>query len=780
MKRETLFSVATIFANALFLTASNAGPFFQTSDSQGLVSIEAENPDARTAALGGHEWLSAGASFAGHSGADALQALPEDAVSYVTGDLSLSPRLDYQVNFAAAGTHYVWVRARAPSLSSRAFHVGLDGQEFGSRKYLRAPVSGGYEWVGAKANGMRSTVNVTTSGIHTVNLWMRDSGTVVDKVVLTTDPDFVPTGFGPAETLSQPASAADEVPLLPGFPRVGDELWDEVAVRKVLRTFAYGGHATDVQIAAWAAMAPAQAIVEMLTFDEHNLKLSPVGPADTDRLDTRDGTLLGLAQFWASDDPANGVYAPHRSTRYNLFNGFGFVDTVWARAATSRGLNPFRQKVGLWETNYHMATNAEVVPRRVMAGYYDAIMEAHEQGLPYQDVIGVAAKSAAVAIQYGHLNNRYVNGQCLCNEDFAREYHQLFFGILGDYNPDLHETVTIKDTAAALTDMSVPHDLVYGGFLDEVVFGTEKHFPGILDILNVGIGGSDASQRIDELSRYAIDHPESLDHLPVMIVRGLADDNLTDSKIQAIRMAWASMAQKNLLDFLRAYAISTLFHDESRIKYWTSIDRHVLIANQVTLNNRENYLDLYAPDAYLNEDVRPFYPVHNVFGGQTGIEAADSAAVFRNNYNRVTGEESRYRMASGTKYDQVWEKDWASVIPSENGRYVVLMVAEWLWNHLIGDGLANFGALERLHVYALLARGDDIGNLLDPGNPGRIIAETEVQSDPALAALSSDLARQAIALENTDSIQRLKANERVGQAINFIVGTPYMFADQGR
>ena len=778
MKRETLFSVATIFANALFLTASNAGPFFQTSDSLGLVSIEAENPDARTAALGGHEWLSVEASFAGHSGSDALQALPEDAVSYVTGDLSLSPRLDYQVNFAATGTHYVWVRARAPSLSSRAFHVGLDGQEFGSRKYLRAPVSGGYEWVGAKANGVRSTLNVTTLGIHTVNLWMRDSGTVVDKLVLTTDPDFVPTGFGPAETLD--TAASDLVPLLPGFERVSDALWDDTAVRKVLRTFAYGGHATDVQIAAWAAMPPAQAIVEMLTFDEHNLKLSPVGAADTDRLDMRDGTLLGLAQFWASDDPANGVYASHR-TRYDLFDGFSDIDTVWARAVTSRGLNPFRQKVGFWETNYHMATNREVVGRRLIAGYYDAIMEAHEQGLPYQDVIGVAAKSAAVASQYGHLNNRYVNGECLCNEDFAREYHQLFFGILGNYDPGLHETVTIKNTAAALTDMWVPRDIVYGGYLNQVIFGTEKHFPGVLDILNVGIGGSDASQRIDELSEYAIDHPESLENLPVMIIRELADDNLTDSKIQAIRMAWGGMSQKNLLDFLRAYAISTLFHDESRIKYWTSIHRHVLIANQVTLNNRENYLDLYTPIAYLHEDVRPFYPVHNVFGGQTGIEAADSAAVFRNNYNRVTAEEWRYRTASLLKFDQIWEKDWASVIPrDENGRYVVWKVAEWLWNHLIGDGLANFGALERLHLYALLARELDFAYLVDPSDPNRVFMASDITADTDLLVLRDQLASDTMKLDSADSSDRLTANQRVGQAINFIVGTPYIFADRGR
>ena len=400
MKRETLFSVATIFANALFLTASNAGPFFQTSDSQGLVSIEAENPDARTTAPGGHEWVSAGASFAGHSGADALQALPDDAVSYVTGDLSLSPRLDYQVNFAAAGTHYVWVRARAPSLSSRAFHVGLDGQEFGSRKYLRAPVSGGYEWVGAKANGMRSTVNATTSGIHTVNLWMRDSGTVVDKLVLTTDPDFVPTGFGPAETLD--TAVSDLVPRLPGFERVSDALWDDTAVRKVLHTFAYGGHATDEQIQIWADMKPVAAIVQMLTFNQHNLLLSPLGADDYDRLDTRDGTLKGLASFWASSDPDNRVYTNHRMKYLALAN----VNPTWTRAAITRGLNPFRQKIGLWETNYHVAVNRDAgVTKQQVIRYYDDIMNALEQEVPYQDVLSIAATSAAIATQYGHRKN---------------------------------------------------------------------------------------------------------------------------------------------------------------------------------------------------------------------------------------------------------------------------------------------------------------------------------------------------------------------------------------
>ena len=39
----------------------------------------------------------------------------------------------------------------------------------------------------------------------------------------------------------------------------------------------------------------------------------------------------------------------------------------------------------------------------------------------------------------------------------------------------------------------------------------------------------------------------------------------------ALRAGWASMPQKSLLTFLRAYAISNLFHRADRIKYWTSI-----------------------------------------------------------------------------------------------------------------------------------------------------------------------------------------------------------------
>ena len=591
------------------------------------------------------------------------------------------------------------------------------------------------------------------------------------------------TSPGPAP-VTPPVSTPPAIPpvtavSLEGFDIVSDDQWDDTAVRKVLHTFAYGGQASDQQINTWADMPPGQAIVEMLTFEPHNSKLSPVGSGDYDRLDIKDGSLTGLAAFWASDDEDNGVYEPDRA-RYDMFGTFGQVELAWTKAATSRGLNPFRHKIGFWETNYHMATNMLFVPRRVMIRYYDTILSALEAGMPYEKVLAEAAKSAAIAIQYGHRNNVYVDGVCLCNEDFAREYHQLFFGVLGVADPQYHETVSIKNTAAALTDMVVERDLEFGGFVSEVTFGTEKHVPGPLEILNVSIGGTNAAERIDELARVSIDHPESLDNLPVKIISGLADDNLNDEKISKLRLAWTSMQEKNLLDYLRAYAISTLFHNSSRIKYRTSVDRQLLIANLVTLDNEEGYLDLYNPlFAYENEGVQAFFPTHNVFGGQTGGEASNSTIVFNNNFSRVTRDASRYMQASVSKYNRSWEKDWSRVIPQNSSGYVVRDVAEWLWQRFVADGLKNFGTLERAHLYALLGAGVDLGYLLDPENADRTLTADDIETDPVISATVNSLSQQFVLLDSTDSAERVRANQRIGQAINFIIGSPFLFVDEG-
>ena len=48
-------------------------------------------------------------------------------------------------------------------------------------------------------DGVVATINVTSTGPHTLNVWMREDGLELDKIVLTTDINFTPTGTGPAE-----------------------------------------------------------------------------------------------------------------------------------------------------------------------------------------------------------------------------------------------------------------------------------------------------------------------------------------------------------------------------------------------------------------------------------------------------------------------------------------------------------------------------------------------------------------------------------------------------
>jgi len=204
-------AVVTLGAQAAPTQAAPTASAFE-QDGSGLVSIEAEHYQAGVASADGHEWLSAGAGLGGYSGTDAMQALPEDKVNRSTDYATRSPRLDYAVNFTQTGTHYVWVRVRAPSTSSNSLHVGLNGQELASAANITVPVKDGYLWVGKVAGGSRTKLNIASKGLHTLNVWMRESGTVIDKVVLTTkatfDPSTVNGGVGPEESASAAATGS--------------------------------------------------------------------------------------------------------------------------------------------------------------------------------------------------------------------------------------------------------------------------------------------------------------------------------------------------------------------------------------------------------------------------------------------------------------------------------------------------------------------------------------------------------------------------------------------
>lgn len=560
-----------------------------------------------------------------------------------------------------------------------------------------------------------------------------------------------------------------------GLQAVSDEVWDNAAVRRVLHAFAFGGFARDAQIQAWADMPPAQAIEEILTVGKTNNKLSP---QDSDKLGSNGGTLAETAAFWASSSGDNPVARTDRAN-YKLTN-YRSAERTWREMVNRRGLNPVRQKIGMWETNYHLSVNLDArVTNLQVVRYYDDILNALAQNQPYQDVIATAALSAAVATQYNHRKNVFKDGLFRGNEDFGREYHQIFFGVMGDYDPLYHEEISVKNTAMALTDMDV--DYVDGNLADVCTFDTKEHYPGSLSILNVTVDGATAVEKIAALAQTSIQHPESLANLPVIIARGLGDDHLTEEKQQALRAAWAAMPEKNLLTFLRQYAISTLFHDASRVKYYDSMHRHLTMTNLMTLNNDESYRELYLLGLYKDEGTEVFRPIHDVFGGQTGLEASEDPNIFREVYNRTMERSYQYtKVAVEEGKNTVWEKDWGSIAPQEaDGTYLTRTVADWLWQRFVADGGKNFGPLEKFHLYALLGTGVDAGYQLDPDNPEKVYSSADL-SDRILQTKYEQWGDLRLKLASDDAEERQQANYQVSQAVNFIVASPFVFAQEGR
>jgi fibronectin type 3 domain-containing protein len=116
--------------------------------------------------------------------------------------LNNAPRADFNVEFTTGGTYYIWV---------------CGNQNPGNSLYLvadfnltAAAPTGAGNWVWWNDDQFLTPVaQVTlTAGEHTISLYQREADCGVDKIILTHDAGFVPTGFGPDETLGITPPAA--------------------------------------------------------------------------------------------------------------------------------------------------------------------------------------------------------------------------------------------------------------------------------------------------------------------------------------------------------------------------------------------------------------------------------------------------------------------------------------------------------------------------------------------------------------------------------------------
>ncbi len=177
-------------------SSGGSGPYQQGSGPGNVVSIEAERFDVNQAA-GGHSWVEV---FPNGVSGSAMAATPNNGTNVNSGYVTSSPRLDFEVNFAKTGIHFVWIRGIGASGFDDSVHVGLNNSAVASADRITkfSPSPG---WSGQTMDGVVATINVTSLGLNTINVWMREDGFVFDKLVLSTDATFTPTGSGPSESL---------------------------------------------------------------------------------------------------------------------------------------------------------------------------------------------------------------------------------------------------------------------------------------------------------------------------------------------------------------------------------------------------------------------------------------------------------------------------------------------------------------------------------------------------------------------------------------------------
>jgi hypothetical protein len=205
------------FTNELtfFIVFNNGEPSrVQDAGPGNLIVLEAEHFD-RNLPAGNSSWdlVTAPLNF---SGDGAMRALPDigRALGQVVAD---SPRMDYQVRFVTSGTHFLWIRGLATSSNDDWVLIGIDGQVTRHGTVVAFPKTGNFAWGNtSEESSFVAQVNVPGPGEHLVTVWMSKDGFILDKLLLTTDSGFAPSGTGPPET-------PRPIPLLE-FSRAGDQL----------------------------------------------------------------------------------------------------------------------------------------------------------------------------------------------------------------------------------------------------------------------------------------------------------------------------------------------------------------------------------------------------------------------------------------------------------------------------------------------------------------------------------------------------------------------------
>ncbi len=164
-----------------------------------LISMEAEYFDINKK-TSSHQWVRT--VLGNSSNDDAMVTTPDEG--QLAGTPQNTPMLSYMVYFNHPGKHYIWVRGlgdtnKSGNGNSDSIQIGLNGK-LADTAYRIDQFPDSWTWSRHTPSNPVASLNVVNAGVNMVNIWMREDGLAIDKFVITSDPKFVPTGFGPDVT----------------------------------------------------------------------------------------------------------------------------------------------------------------------------------------------------------------------------------------------------------------------------------------------------------------------------------------------------------------------------------------------------------------------------------------------------------------------------------------------------------------------------------------------------------------------------------------------------
>jgi hypothetical protein len=178
----------------------------QGDDPNGLVVMEAELYDAVVPVDSNEFEWAFGTEIEGYVYDGYMRTSPTG--TNVQSDLTRSPRLDYDVEMTQPGMYYIWARVLAPTSAQNSIHLGDSGVMTAER--IDIPETEVWVWKNETNAGGRAMVEVSAPGVVTINCWMRESGACVDKLLLTSDPDYIPEGIELMDPMAVRVQSVDD------------------------------------------------------------------------------------------------------------------------------------------------------------------------------------------------------------------------------------------------------------------------------------------------------------------------------------------------------------------------------------------------------------------------------------------------------------------------------------------------------------------------------------------------------------------------------------------